>query len=64
VWNREYNNFETIITPPYDEDGDNTTMSDAEKSSIVKIWRNVAAHWSSWDVDVTTEDPGADNITK
>jgi hypothetical protein len=39
-------------------------MSDAEKASIVKVWRNVAAHWASWDIDVTTEDPGADKIAR
>jgi len=46
-----------IVTPPYDLDGNPSSLSSAERAAIVSIWRTVAEDYSAWDVDVTTEEP-------
>ena len=45
------------MTPPYDLDGNPSSLSSAERAAIVSIWRTVAEDYSAWDVDVTTEEP-------
>ena len=42
---------------PYSTDADFTTFSDAEQANIIAIWERVAQDYSSFDVDVTTEQP-------
>ncbi|HWI42691.1 MAG TPA: fibronectin type III domain-containing protein [Nocardioides sp.] len=39
-------------------DGD-TTFADSERIAVQEIWRRVAEDYAPFDVDVTTEDPGA-----
>lgn len=41
------------------QDGSPTTWSASELSDILAIWRAVSEDFAPWDVDVTTEDPGA-----
>lgn len=48
--------------PPYDLDGNPGAFSDTEKTRIQHIWQRVAEDFSPFDIDVTTEDPGADAI--
>ena len=48
-----------ITSPAYDTDGRATTFSGAELGSIQQIWRQVAEDFAPFDVDVTTEEPGA-----
>jgi len=45
------------VTPPYDLDGNPSSLSSAERTAIVSIWRTVAEDYLAWDVDVTTEEP-------
>ena len=47
----------------YDSDG-NATFSDAEKGVAQEVWRRMAEDFSTFDVDVTTEDPGQAAITR
>ena len=47
----------SIVTPPYDFDGDEATFSPAELAAIGVIHRGVAADWTAFNVDVTTEAP-------
>jgi hypothetical protein len=46
-----------ITTPAYDQDGDPTTFSDAELTSITNIWKGVAEDYAPFKVNVTTVEP-------
>lgn len=50
--------FSNVTTPVYDRDGDATTFSDTELSTIQEIWQRVAEDFAPFNVDVTTQDPG------
>jgi hypothetical protein len=54
----------SFITPPYDTDGNPAVLSAAERAEIWNIHSAVAEDFSLWDVDVTTEDPGAAGISR
>jgi hypothetical protein len=64
-WNTS-KNITTIVTPPYDiGDGSGTaSFSNAELERIQYIWQRVAEDFAPFDVDVTTEDPGATGLSK
>jgi subtilisin-like proprotein convertase family protein len=59
LWN---DNDPTIITPPFDIDGDPTTFVPDELLRIEAIWERVSEDFSPFDVDVTTEFPGLDRL--
>jgi Ca2+-binding RTX toxin-like protein len=44
-------------TPAFDQDGDPTTFTAGELSSIQQVWAQVAEAYSPFDVNVTTVDP-------
>lgn len=44
---------------PWDNDGDTTTLSDAEHAHIQAIWQEVADDFAAFDVDVTTQRPSS-----
>ncbi|NVK41602.1 MAG: tandem-95 repeat protein [Oceanospirillaceae bacterium] len=44
---------------PYDTDGNPTGFSDSERAKIAEIWHRVSEDMAPFDIDVTTEDPGA-----
>lgn len=48
-----------IVSPAYDTDGNAAAFSGAERGAIQQIWRQVAEDFAPFDVDVTTEEPGA-----
>jgi PKD repeat protein len=54
----------TIIAEPFDLDGAPSTFSSAELERIQYIWQRVAEDYAAFDVDVTTEAPPADRITR
>lgn len=56
----------SFVTPPYDiGDGSGTaTFSNTELERIQYIWQRVAEDFAPFDVDVTTEDPGAAGLIK
>ncbi len=62
AWNNTYG--KTIVTPPYDIDGDPNNFSDTELTNIQEIWQRISEDFSPFNVDVTTEDPGVANIIK
>lgn len=62
AWNSSYG--DPIISPAYDTDGDRTSFSNTEMDRIQNVWRSVAEDYAPFDVDVTTEDPGPDAITR
>lgn len=53
-----------IYAIPFDMDGDSTQFSDAEKERIQYIWQRVAEDFAPFDVDVTTEPPAPDRLTR
>ena len=64
IWNTNYTGGSSFTTPPYDVDGDPSTFSTDELARIQDIWRRVVEDFSAFDVDVTTEDPGADALRR
>ena len=61
-WNSSYG--DPIISPAYSMDGDRTSFSNTELDRIQNAWQLVAEDFAPFDVDVTTEDPGQDAITR
>lgn len=55
----QWGQWRNASTPVFDQDGDRTTFSDTELASIREIWARVSEDYSSFNVDVTTEDPGS-----
>ena len=52
------------IARPFDIDGDPNTFNATERDRIVYIWQRVAEDYAMFDIDVTTEDPGAAALVK
>ncbi len=64
-WNTSFNAGADFITPPFDTDGVvSTSFSTAELDRIQFIWKRVVEDFAPFDVDVTTEDPGAAGLIK
>jgi len=64
VWNNSFNDGQDIITPAYDVDGNPSSFSSAELTFIEEIWKRVAEDFMPFDVDVTTADPGSENLRR
>lgn len=54
----------TITAQPFDLDGIPGTFSTAELERIQYIWQRVVEDYAPFDVDVTTEAPPADRLTR
>ncbi len=54
----------TITALPFDTDGVPYSFSTAELERIQYIWQRVAEDYAPFDVDVTTEAPSSDRITR
>lgn len=61
AWN---SNGNTITAPPFDIDGVPGTFSSTELQRIQYIWQRVAEDYAPFDVDVTTQVPPADALTR
>jgi len=61
VWN---SSGTTINAAAYDIDGNPSSFSAAELERIQYIWQRVAEDYAPFDVDVTTEPPSADVLTR
>ena len=62
--NTAWNKTGTITALPYDTDGVPYSFSTAELQRIQYIWQRVAEDFAPFDVDVTTEQPAADQLTR
>ncbi len=62
AWNKSYG--EPIVAKPYDLDGDTSSFSSSEMDRVQNVWLLVSEDFAPFDVDVTTEDPGQDAITR
>jgi fibronectin type 3 domain-containing protein len=63
TWNSQ-NSITTIVSPPYDTDGNPDSWSSAELQVIRDSWAVVAEDFAPWDVNVTTIDPGPDALRR
>lgn len=63
-WNSQYNAGAAFVQAPWDADGSPSTFSDAEKTTIQEVWKDVADAYAPFDVDVTTQDPGQAALTR
>jgi hypothetical protein len=62
VWNRI--SGRTIVSAPFDMDGDPSRFSSLERTAIRAVWQRVSEDFAPFDVDVTTEDPGVGALTR
>src|SRR5438034_9097224 len=53
-----------ILSAPYDSDGIPSSFNPTELEQIQSIWQRVAEDYAPFEVDVTTEDPGAEALRK
>lgn len=63
-WNSSFTGGANIVTPAFDIDGNTASFSNAELERIQFIWQRVAEDYASFDVDITTQDPGAAALSK
>ncbi len=63
AWNQSTGQS-TITALPFDLDGLPYSFSNTELERIQHIWKRVAEDYSAFDVNVTTEPPPADRITR
>jgi hypothetical protein len=54
----------SMVSAPYDTDGDPSTFSAQERDMIHRWWLRVAEDFAPWDVNVTTVDPGVEALRK
>lgn len=54
-----WGSYSNISTPAFDQDGDPTTFSGGELTSIQNIWKQVAEDYAPFRIDVTTEQPSS-----
>lgn len=59
-----WNGGAQMVSPAYDTDGNAATFSVAEREVVQSVWQRVAEDFAPFDLDVTTEDPGTDRITR
>lgn len=63
AWNSSYA-ISLIDASPYDTDGNPATFSDTELQNIQYIWQRVAEDYAAFDVDVTTETPPPEALSR
>ena len=63
-WNMNYNAGADIVAPPFDLDGDPVTFNAAEQAVVQEVWLRMAEDFAPFDVDVTTEQPGEDRLSR
>ncbi len=63
AWNNQDNgvSFDALA---FSIDGDRSAFSNSEREVIQRVWQSVAEDFAPFDVDVTTEDPGQEAITR
>ncbi len=63
TWNSQ-NGIASIVSAPYDTDGDPDTWSAQELTVIRDSWAVVAEDFAPWDINVTTIDPGPNALLR
>jgi len=63
AWNKSTGN-RSCYTDAYDSDGVPSSFSQAELKEIVGVWSRVAEDFAPFGIDVTTQEPSSDKITR
>jgi hypothetical protein len=63
TWNSQ-SGISSIVSPAYDPGNNGASFTDAELTQIQGIWKRVAEDFSPFEINVTTEDPGAAALSK
>jgi hypothetical protein len=63
IWN-DNSALPDAFYPGWSTDADRSTFNASERATIQSIWQRVAEDYAPFDVDVTTDDPGADALTR
>jgi PKD repeat protein len=63
-WNSYYTGGSTIVSQPFDLDGDRSSFNSAERALIQSVWQRVAEDYAPFAIDVTTEDPGVEALRR
>ena len=63
AWNAS-KGVDPVNVTPYDTDGNPGVFSAAEQAVVTETWQRVAEDYAPFDVDVTTQDPGAAAINR
>ncbi len=63
IWNRN-SSLPDGFYGAWTIDGDASTFNEAERTAIQSIWQRVAEDYAPFDIDVTTEDPGSEALTR
>lgn len=63
AWNNAYG-LSAIDAPAFDLDGNPASFSAAELNAIQYIWQRVAEDYAAFDVNVTTQEPPADALSR
>ncbi len=62
-WNLQHG-MSTIVSPPFDTDAVPGSFNAGEMALIQNVWRRVSEDYAPFDVDVTTEEPPHDQMTR
>ena len=63
AWNAS-KGIDPVNVSPYDTDGNPASFSTAEQDVVHEVWARVAEDYAAFDVDVTTQEPSQDAITR
>ena len=64
AWNTDFATGGDCDTDPYDTDASPATFSAPEREAVYNIWQRVSEDYALFEIDVTTEDPGAAAIDR
>jgi hypothetical protein len=64
IWNSLYTRGNSITTPAFNFEGDSNSFTNNELSRIQWIWARVSEDFLPFNVNVTTQDPGAAALSK
>lgn len=56
--------WDNIVSPAWDYSANGAAFSDTERQIIQKIWARVSEDFASFNVDITTQDPGVEALRK
>ncbi len=63
-WNASYTAGASFYAEPFDTDGFPLTFATTEQDTVQRVWQRVSEDYAVFDIDVTTEEPAADAITR
>ena len=63
AWNNSYN-VSNIYSPAYNTDGTSASFTQLELDRIYLMWQQVAEDFAPFNVNVTTQEPSPDKITR